>query len=252
MKSVRLLAFGLILGAAATPCLAAPPPWNVDIPLLLEAKHQYVCFNYTSSSGGGKEIETTPKITYRNGLSRDWELLLSTSVSTIHKAATKKGENPFEAGLGDTTMQLKYRVLKETKTRPALTIADAVKFPTADPSRGLGTGVADDSVTAAFGKTFQRFYVFGNAGYNFLGAHTQRSNSFYGAVITYKAAENLTIGAQYYGNSPKANKQLDELAWGVGATYTYAPDHTAFLSLGKSEHGFSNLNVQAGFSVTWK
>ncbi len=127
-----------------------------------------------------------------------------------------------------------------------------LKTPTADKVRGLGTGVNDESMWLTMGKSFNRFGVYGNVGYNALGAHGALDNAFYGIVTTYQLTEHLVVGAQFYGNGPKAVKTTDELAWGVGATYNYAPDHAVYLSLGKSERGYSNLNVCAGWSLTFK
>lgn len=246
MKLFRSTVLGLFLGCLALPSLA-DAPFTVDSPSLLEAHRQFILVNYKSSSGGGKETELVPGLTYKYGLNRNFEFKFDTNISTVHKAGKVR-----EAGLGDTSLQLKWRFLDESKTRPGIALGYKLKLPTADADRGLGSGVTDNFVWLTIGKSFGRYRLYGNVGYNTLGASGAKDNAYYGMVLNYKVTEKLNVGAEFYGNGAKANNAKDELAWSVGATYRYAPDHTFYLGVGKSEHGFSNLNVYAGVGFTFK
>lgn len=141
--------------------------------------------------------------------------------------------------------------MEETKKRPQLALGYQMKFPTGDVNRGLGSGTLDNALWLSGAKSFGRWVSFANIGYNFLGGGSGRNNLFLGTGLTYQLTEKLIVGAQVYGNSSSASGARDELAWGAGLTYNFAPDRTFLLSLGRSEHGFSDLNVYAGFSFTF-
>lgn len=238
--------FAICFSALALPSLA-DAPFNVDSPSLLEANSNLILLKYTSSAGNKKENETVPGLVYQRGLSRDWEFKFETGLAT---ARTQKKER--ETGLGDTFAQIRWRFVQETKFVPSVAFGYKIKIPTANRLIGLGSGFTDNSVWLTAAKSFGRFRIYGNIGDNLLGAPKSKDNLFYGAVTTYKLTERLTVGAQVYGNAPKAAKTKDELAWGLGATYRYAPDHVFFASAGKSERGYSNLNVTAGIKVVFK
>ncbi|MCL4501801.1 MAG: DUF3187 family protein [Deltaproteobacteria bacterium] len=80
--------------------------------------------------------------------------------------ATRRGAT---FGLGDMTATANYIFVEEKPDFPALSVYGAVKFPTADRNRALGTGEFDGSGGLAFRKNFDRNIVYGYAGYTVLG-----------------------------------------------------------------------------------
>jgi len=74
-----------------------------------------------------------------------------------------------ESGPGDILLRGEYNLLPETGARPALFFSGDVKVPTADESRGLGTGEWDTGLAVEVGKTIQGVYLYGRLGYTFLG-----------------------------------------------------------------------------------
>ncbi|MCL4504368.1 MAG: DUF3187 family protein [Deltaproteobacteria bacterium] len=97
--------------------------------------------------------------------------------------ATRRGAT---FGLGDLTASANYIFVEETPDFPALSVYGAVKFPTADRSRALGTGEFDGGGGLAFRKNFDRNIVYGYAGYTVLGDPPGVSlNNFFSSGVGY-------------------------------------------------------------------
>lgn len=246
MKRYYRIALSLLLCLAASPVLAGPP-YNVADPSTLEVKHYSILAVYQSSQVAGSETYALPSLTLSYGLTNSVELDLGMGL-----AAARSRPTPTAFGLGDTTVGFKWRFQEETRRRPQFAFGYTLKLPTADPRRGLGSGAADHSLFFTAAKSYKRWMTFANLGFVAPGSSLNKNNVFYGLGVTYQATERLILGAQVYGNSPAAPGARDELAWGVGATYNTSPDTALMLQVGRSEHGFSDLNITAGFGFTWK
>ena len=72
-------------------------------------------------------------------------------------------------GLGDISLRVAYNLIHETETIPLIRPSVTVKFPTADESRGLGTGEFDEEIAVEFAKWFGDWTVFAQPGYTFQG-----------------------------------------------------------------------------------
>jgi hypothetical protein len=242
--------FGSLLIATGIVCCVTPalaiPPYSVDDPVTA-MKGQILTFtSLQSSEVPGKETYMAPDFTACYGITDSLQFKLESGY--LIKRFGKK----VESGLEDTLTSLKWRFLNETKKLPQFGVSFQTKLPTADASRGLGTGDADYRLTFMAAKNFGRFKLAANAGQNFMGAATSRDNAFYGIVGKYQLTEKVQVGVQWYGNASSQVGKREEMAWGVGSTYRYAPDHALLFSLGRSERGYSNLNAYAGLQVNFK
>lgn len=238
-----VLAIGFI--AAVAPCYAGPP-FNVNDPGTVELHRINLTTSYSSSQNNAADTISVPTFDLGYGYSDRIELDLSIGGTSFRNAGSGR-----KYGFADTTAGIIWRFQEETKRRPQLAIGYQIKVPTGDVKQGLGSGATDHSIWLSAGKSYGRWSPFANVGYNFLGGSDGMNNIFYGMGLTYQLTEKLTVGAQVYGNSAAAPGARTELAWGGGFTYNYAPDRSFMLSLGRSEHGYSDLNVFAGVSITF-
>lgn len=245
-RIVRTFLTIMLLGTMTLPSLAGPP-YNVDNPSTTELKHFDLLLGYSSSQNADGESQTFPGISLSYGLKDNLELGLDFGLTSNRGAGAAR-----LAGFGDMTPAIRWRFQEETKHRPQLLLGYALKIPTADRARGLGTGAVDHTLWLSAGKSYKRWQVYGNLGYVLPGSHEASSNLFYGMVVTYQLTETLQFGGQVYGNSPAAPGTNDELAWGFGLSYNYSPDKTLMFQVGKSERGYSDLNVFAGIQFTFK
>lgn len=73
-------------------------------------------------------------------------------------------------GLGDISLRVAYNLIHETETIPLVRPSVTVKFPTADESRGLGTGEFDEELAVEISKWFGDWIAFVQPGYTFQGS----------------------------------------------------------------------------------
>lgn len=94
------------------------------------------------------------------GLGDALELRLESALTVVDGA-----EHRARAGIGDTLFGVKYRLRHESPAAPAVLAALAVRLPTGDADRGLGSPGADVTMLAVAGKSWGRVTLHGNAGY---------------------------------------------------------------------------------------
>lgn len=227
-------------------CIAGPP-FSVDDPGTTERRHFNLYMIYQSSQSRAGEFQSFPNFSLGYGLTNNIELDLGFGGVSLRGTGTGR-----VAGFSDTLASVKWRFKEETRHAPQIALGYQLKIPTADVQRGLGSGAADHTLWLCASKSYGRATLFGNAGYNFLGGSSGKNNLFYGAGITVQATGTLIVGADLYGNSAAAPGARDELAWGLGAQWNFAPDRSLLLHAGRSERGFSDLNIYAGVSFTFK
>jgi len=82
-----------------------------------------------------------------------------------------------ESGLGDVLVKGQYVLLEEQALLPEISgPISKIKFPTADESRGLGTGEFDETVGVDFSKTvFDRLVGYVTLAYTFVGRRRGRT-----------------------------------------------------------------------------
>jgi hypothetical protein len=68
-------------------------------------------------------------------------------------------------GIGDSLIGIKYRLLDETETRPALLGGLTLRLPTGDDARGLGAEDVDIGILAVVSKSLDPVTANGNVGY---------------------------------------------------------------------------------------
>ena len=91
---------------------------------------------------------------------------LEATVATL-ALVVDPADGPSRAGVGDSAVRLKYRLVDETERMPALMAAVAARLPTGDPDRGLGERGVDVQALAIASKTVGPVTLTMNAGYLF-------------------------------------------------------------------------------------
>lgn len=128
------------------------------------------------------------------------------------------------SGLGDVEASVTRYLIDDTDNGLTFDVRGSLKIPTADQSKGLGSGEKDYTVEMNLGKTYGKFAVTGTAGYMVLGSPgrvtiqgTQQNiilnNIFYGALdgaftLGNKTRLGLTLNAAQ-ASSSDASSQKD-------------------------------------------
>lgn len=117
-------------------------------------------------------------------------------VANTNPAGRGKGKGPggtdtteaTASGLGDVVAAATYNAYHDSASGVGVDLTGKIKFGTADPDKGLGTGENDYAVQVDAFKVYGKFTVFGGVGYTVLG-----SSQF----ISLDDVFNVTVGGIY-------------------------------------------------------
>ena len=83
---------------------------------------------------------------------------------------TAPGTRVTEAGLGDLVLRGRYYALDQANWWPTIALTARLKIPTAQSSRGLGTGKPDEGFGIETSRTLgEKWVIFVDAGFTFIG-----------------------------------------------------------------------------------
>lgn len=105
-----------------------------------------------------------------------------------------------ESGLGDIVAAVSYNLLPYQLNRPLIDLTAKVKIPTADESRGLGSGKFDFYFQADGLYSIKKTSLFGTLGYKIYGdtPNINYKNVYYYTLGTnYLFSENISAGVVY-------------------------------------------------------
>ncbi len=156
-----------------------------------------------------------------------------------------------ESGPGDILFRGEYTLLPETADTPALIVAGDLKIPTADESKGLGTGKWDTGLAVELGKTIGESYVYGRIGYTFLGGRKGLGldNPFhFEGGIGHNITSRLSLNAFLEGSTAIDNSFDAPLSTGINGDYQLRSDLslTGYFQLGLSD-GSPDYGLGIGF-----
>jgi len=171
----------------------------------------------------------------------------------LHTAA-QSSVTQTEDGLGDLLLKGSFIVLPEQPVLPEIAPYLKIKFPTADDSRGLGTGEFDETLGIDVSKRFfDRLFGYLSLSYTFIGspAGEDLRNTFGWSVgAAYAVLQPLSVFAFLEGSTAISRGQADPLELRVGAEYklTKALKLTGSVTRGLSD-GSADWGVSAGLAL---
>jgi Putative MetA-pathway of phenol degradation len=126
------------------------------------------------------------------------------------------GQVTTEDGLGDILAEVSYTLLEDKGLVPDIIPFLEVKFPTADASRGLGTGEFDEKIGVYVSKRVgEQWTTHVDLSYTFIGspAHTELRNVFEWSVgLSYDVTPSLKLSGYIDGATAVSRNQEDPLA----------------------------------------
>lgn len=159
-----------------------------------------------------------------------------------------------EDGLGDVLLEGNYVLLEEEDFLPELTAFVQIKFPTANSSRGLGTGEFDEEPGVTLTKRLgERWTTSLDLSYAFIGSppRTHLDNSFAWSVgVSYRVLSSLRLSTNLEGATAVARGEQDPLDLRFAADYklTKIFEITAGGLVGLSD-GSPDFGVLAGIRL---
>lgn len=168
------------------------------------------------------------------------------------------------SGIGDLNLSLKYNFLteRERSKRPALAIALNLELPTGDPSRQLGSGLADFYMNGVVqksrgSKTKLRWnggiLFSGNETTGVLGIKSRGTVFTTGGSIVRQMNSRLDLGVELVGaitrNSGLGKSQLQAM---LGGNYSLNKNMTFDFGMVAGKHAASpRVGLQLGISIDW-
>jgi hypothetical protein len=131
----------------------------------------------------------------------------SAVVPGVGRVNRGSGRRRTESGLGDIVLSATYAAYYDRASRLGLDLTGKLKLPTADETRGLGTGEADFSFLADAYQAFDRVTGFAGVGYHLLGDPPGLPlNNVLSANVgaSYKIDERDSAGASLEGRQRAA------------------------------------------------
>ena len=169
------------------------------------------------------------------------------------------GKGKRSSGLGDFVLRAKGKIWEEGDTRPCLSARVAVKVPTGDKDRALGSGKADYGFGLLLQKDITNFTFYLNADVIFPGDAFEDENislrEFYEVMFgaRYKINSQLSILAQVnYTTRPFENtglQMLDRRIFDLLAGITYLTEGDIFIQGGGIEDFHDSID--AGADITF-
>lgn len=160
--------------------------------------------------------------------------------TVAHNGVTLADYPAAGSGLSDMVARFKYLVSERFQWPFKLALAAAVKAPTGQSSKGLGSGRFDGGLTLLAQKSLKRFHLAGQVGYTKLGGHSNlqsilKSGFFhFGQSLEFQLWNWLSPVVQLTGNTPGfKNVDTEDLSvmildLNIGAAGTIPLKHPLF------------------------
>jgi hypothetical protein len=161
-----------------------------------------------------------------------------------------------ESGIGDTTVRSRFFVLNDQgrgTAKPSVTPFVKIKIPTADETRGLGTGKVDYGFGVELDKEIGPIFLFGDVAYTVMGKIPElgfRNRPAASVGVGKQVTENVTVSsmvdwrrAVIAGNT-NPTELVGVLSYRVTPRVSISPNAFKGLSQGSADYG---VGVQMSF-----
>ena len=213
-----------------------PPPsggWEINVPFILE------------HTPGETEMDA-PLFDLNYGLP-SIQLKLEIPVAIVHQ-----GGDGTAAGAGDLLLGVKWRFFDNEQSQVQLGVYPQLLVPTGNESRGLGEGRTAFVLPIVAQKSWEKWTFYGNIGYWWRGAHETRDYFYAGAVLEHEINQELELGVELFGNSPKERGGRSDVAFNIGGTWKLSRHLNLLFSGGRDMVGDTHAMVYIGLQLLTK
>jgi hypothetical protein len=210
--------------------------------LQLEAGVGYV------KNGGTDHLDFPLTLTY--GL--PWRLEVGVGFgSQIEERENLAGGTDTESGLGDLVTGFKWQLLDAARAWADQSLACAVKFPTADHDKGMGTGETDYDLTWIVSKPItDRWGVNLNVGYTWVGEDGDTLH--YGVAGNVLLTKRIELVAEVFADTPLVSGAVTSVSLNGGVRWNLFNSLVLDAAVGAGLCGDApNLTATTGFTWTF-
>ena len=168
----------------------------------------------------------------------------------LDERAETENKTIRETGLGDLTLGAKLALMSEHGWLPALALSPAVKLPTAEAEKGLGSGQIDYDLTWIASKAIgEKANAHINAGYTWAGdppSEDLRDILHYGIAMDYRLFETLQLAGEVFAQKDGSTVWQ----YNIGLRWDARDDLRFDLALGSTFSG-EGPHFTATMGLTW-
>ena len=201
----------MVFALAAAPPAHAGAPFQTDDPGVVALEHSEIILFYQQTLSATGRSGVLPGLELHYGPVQNLEV--DVSVALAFTAPT--GEST-RRGYGDTVLGLKYALLNEADTRPAVGFVPKLALATGNADRGLGNGGAALFLPIWLQKRQGDFQAYGGGGYWINRGANNRNYTFFGAQLQYYASPRWVLGTEIFRSSPQTNDQRASTGFSAG------------------------------------
>jgi hypothetical protein len=213
-----------------------PPPaggWEINVPFIIER------------TSGETEMDA-PLFDLNYGLP-DIQLKLELPIEIV-----KEDSNGAQAGAGDLLLGVKWRFFNNERFQLQFGVYPQLLLPSGNHARGLGEGRTAFVLPFVAQKNWEKWTLYGNIGYWWRGAHETRDYFYAGAVLEREINEQLELGVELFGNSPKERGGGSSFGFNFGGTWRLSKHLNLLFAGGRDIVGDTHAMAYIGLQILTK
>jgi hypothetical protein len=125
-------------------------------------------------------------------------------------------------------------------------------LPTGNHARDLGAGRPAFWLPFTGQKSWDKWTLYGNAGYWWQTAAETRNYFFAGAVLEREISDRLTLAAELFGNSPTERGSPPDFAFNIGGNWKLREHLNLLFSGGRDIVGDTHVMAYIGLQILTK
>lgn len=217
------------LACALAPALAyGGAPFQTDDPSVVAAGHAEILVFHQSTLAGDARGGTLAGLEVHFGVVERLEIDVTAPLAFVRSSA---GGSSY--GYGDTTLGVKYRLLDETDTVPAVSAVPKLVVPTGRAGRDLGAGGAQVLLALSVQKSVAGVQSYATAGYWLNRAPRGRDYAVLGWQVQRPVSEHWTLGVEAFLAAPPSDGQATSTGFNIGGYYTIDEHNQLLFSAGR-------------------
>jgi hypothetical protein len=215
----------------------AGAPFQTDDPAVIDVAHtDVVVFNQKTLAASGRGgVLAAAEIHY--GVIPNLEV----DIGMPYAFNFPTGDSA-QRGYGDTTLEIKYRLIQEADTTPQISFVPKLNLSTGNANRGLGNGGNQIFIALALQKNNDKFQMNGNGGYWINNGSDNRNYWFLGWQAQYAFTSHWQLGIEIFHTSPQVVDQGSSTGFNVGGYYLIDPKNQILFSAGRGLQNAAETN----------
>ena len=147
-----------------------------------------------------------------------------------------------QRGYGDTTLEVKYRLIQESETTPQVSLVPKLNLSTGNANRGLGNGGNQLFIALALQKNSGKFQMNVNGGYWINNGPDNRDYGFLGWQAQYAFASHWQLGIEIFHTTSQVVGQGPSTGFNVGGYYLFDRKNQILFSAGRGLQNAAETN----------